>query len=244
MLSERLDRLIRSAPVMAFIKGTPEAPRCKFSRRLVELLAETKTQYGSFDVLSSDAVRVGLKLHSQWPTYPQVYSDGKLVGGIDIVLALHESGELSSALAATPSAAAVEAPSVVTQAAVAPIVLQAAPVAPALAADGSLLPDVEARLRGLLKFAPCILFMKGSPNAPKCGFSAAAVDLLRQERVPFVSVDVLADPQLRAGLPVLHRFPTFPQLVVHGKFVGGLEVLRQMRVSRCTPQAQPKGPSY
>ena len=70
---------------------------------------------------------------------------------------------------------------------------------------------------------------QGSPDAPACGFSAAAVTLLRGAGVPFVSFDVLRDPQARAALPVLHDFPTFPQLVVHGQLVGGLDVLRQMQ---------------
>ena len=98
-LTSRLQSLITQSPVMIFIKGTPEAPRCGFSKQLVALLAQHGVQYQHFDILSDNEVREGLKAHSNWPTYPQVYERGQLVGGLDIVKELMEAGEFPSAAA-------------------------------------------------------------------------------------------------------------------------------------------------
>lgn len=104
---------------MVFIKGDPNTPRCGFSRQLVEILNETKyfiylaamsnygftetfyfkrLPYDSFDILADEDVRQGLKTFSNWPTYPQVYVKGELVGGLDIIKELKENGELLSTL--------------------------------------------------------------------------------------------------------------------------------------------------
>ena len=99
-LHAKLKRLTTAAAVMLFMKGTPSAPRCKFSRACVELLARHSIQYSSFDVLSDPDVRAGLKEFSKWPTYPQLYAKGELVGGLDIMKELQEDGELADVLAA------------------------------------------------------------------------------------------------------------------------------------------------
>ncbi|XP_072317085.1 glutaredoxin 3 [Eucyclogobius newberryi] len=96
-LNQRLKKLINSAPCMLFMKGAPQEPRCGFSRQIVALLKEHDIQFGSFDILSDDEVRQGLKTFSNWPTYPQLYANGELVGGLDIVKELAASGELASA---------------------------------------------------------------------------------------------------------------------------------------------------
>lgn len=79
---------------MVFMKGSPEAPRCGFSRKVTEALSSEGISYGSFDILSDESVRQGLKQLSNWPTYPQVYVQGELLGGCDIVLEMHQQGEL------------------------------------------------------------------------------------------------------------------------------------------------------
>lgn len=84
-LNERLQKLINAAPVMLFMKGTPAAPQCGFSRQVVGLLRERNVRYGFFNILADDEVRQGLKKFSDWPTYPQLYLQGELVGGLDIV---------------------------------------------------------------------------------------------------------------------------------------------------------------
>ncbi|OZJ03447.1 hypothetical protein BZG36_03178 [Bifiguratus adelaidae] len=99
-LNKRLEKLVRSAPVMAFIKGTPAQPRCGFSRQLVQIFADEKVKYSSFNILADDDVRQGLKTFSNWPTFPQVYVNGEFIGGLDIIKELVESGEFKSLLPA------------------------------------------------------------------------------------------------------------------------------------------------
>lgn len=70
---------------MLFMKGTPSAPQCGFSRQLVALLRENSVKYGFFNILADDEVRQGLKEFADWPTFPQLWMDGELVGGLDIV---------------------------------------------------------------------------------------------------------------------------------------------------------------
>ncbi|EPS43833.1 hypothetical protein H072_2158 [Dactylellina haptotyla CBS 200.50] len=84
-LNERLTKLVNAAPVMLFMKGTPAEPQCGFSRKLVGILREHNIRYGFFNILKDDEVRQGLKEFSDWPTYPQLYHSGSLVGGLDIV---------------------------------------------------------------------------------------------------------------------------------------------------------------
>ncbi|KAI8148091.1 thioredoxin-like protein [Fennellomyces sp. T-0311] len=93
-LNTRLKSLIESAPVMVFIKGTPQQPRCGFTRQLIDILGEQKIKYSSFNILVDEDVRQGLKAYSNWPTYPQMYVNGELIGGLDIVKELVSSGEL------------------------------------------------------------------------------------------------------------------------------------------------------
>ncbi|XP_026330389.1 glutaredoxin-3 [Hyposmocoma kahamanoa] len=97
-LEERLKALINSHNIMAFIKGTRQAPRCGFTRTLIEILNGTGVQYGTFDILSDEEVRQGLKTYSDWPTYPQLYVKGELIGGLDIIKELQASGELNATL--------------------------------------------------------------------------------------------------------------------------------------------------
>ena len=83
---------------MLFLKGVPSAPRCGFSRQIVEMLDSIDASYGAFDILQDEEVRQGLKEYSDWPTYPQLYVDGELVGGLDIVKEMVEDGELEGLL--------------------------------------------------------------------------------------------------------------------------------------------------
>ena len=84
-LRTRLSELVKAAPVMLFMKGTPSAPQCGFSRQTVSMLRDKGIRYGFFNILADDDVRQGLKEYADWPTYPQVWVDGELVGGLDIV---------------------------------------------------------------------------------------------------------------------------------------------------------------
>ena len=84
-LNKRLAELVKAAPVMLFMKGTPSSPQCGFSRQLVALLREKGVRYGFFNILADEEVRQGLKVYSDWPTFPQLYMSGEMVGGLDIV---------------------------------------------------------------------------------------------------------------------------------------------------------------
>jgi monothiol glutaredoxin len=75
---------------------------------------------------------------------------------------------------------------------------------------------------------PVVLFMKGSPDAPRCGFSALVVQILDHVGAPFVGVDVLQDESLRQGIKLYSDWPTIPQLYVKGEFVGGSDIVREM----------------
>mmetsp|Transcript_8322 Transcript_8322/g.20252 ORF Transcript_8322/g.20252 Transcript_8322/m.20252 type:complete len:260 (+) Transcript_8322:155-934(+) len=94
----RLEKLVKKEPVMLFMKGSPDAPQCGFSSRVVKLLTEHKVKFGHFDILKDPQVRAGLKTMSNWPTFPQVYSKGGLIGGLDVLIELAEEGELLNEL--------------------------------------------------------------------------------------------------------------------------------------------------
>lgn len=100
--------------------------------------------------------------------------------------------------------------------------------APAAPADAETPEQLTARLHKLMAQADVVLFMKGSPDAPRCGFSRRIVALLKNENVAFSHFDILQDESVRQGLKVLNDWPTFPQLIVKGEFVGGLDVVQEM----------------
>jgi monothiol glutaredoxin len=87
---------------------------------------------------------------------------------------------------------------------------------------------VEARIRQEIDETPVVLYMKGSPVFPQCGFSAAVVQILSHLGVKFKGVDVLADPEIRQGIKEFSSWPTIPQLYVKGEFVGGCDIIREM----------------
>ena len=87
---------------------------------------------------------------------------------------------------------------------------------------------VHDRIQQEITDTPVVLFMKGSPVFPQCGFSAAVVQILSQLGVKFKGVDVLSDPQIRQGIKEFSSWPTIPQLYVKGEFVGGCDIVREM----------------
>ena len=99
---------------------------------------------------------------------------------------------------------------------------------PAAPAEAETAEQLTARLRKLMTQADVVLFMKGSPDTPRCGFSRRIVGLLKNEHVAFSHFDILQDESVRQGLKVLNDWPTFPQLIVKGEFVGGLDVVQEM----------------
>ena len=87
---------------------------------------------------------------------------------------------------------------------------------------------VQDRIRQQVTEAPVVLFMKGTPVFPQCGFSAAVVQILSHMGIKFKGVDVLADPSVRQGIKEFSNWPTIPQLYVGGEFIGGCDIVREM----------------
>jgi len=198
-LTARLNSLINSAPVMLFMKGTPEAAKCGFSRQMVELLKSADAKFSSFDILGDEIVRVGLREHSNWPTFPQLYVKGKLIGGLDIAKQMNEEGELAAllkkAMEQQPDAAA----------------------------------EQRKKIEALVQSHPIMVFMKGTAESPKCGFSASLVEILKKENAAFGSFDILTDESVRQNLKAYSNWPTYPQLFVKGKLIGGLDIVKELQ---------------
>lgn len=94
-IREEITKAITENKVMLFMKGTPDFPRCGFSARTVQALQMAGAEFAAIDILPDPRIREQLSAHSGWPTVPQLFVDGELVGGCDITMELHESGELA-----------------------------------------------------------------------------------------------------------------------------------------------------
>ena len=98
-IHDRIKEQLTQNRVVLYMKGTPQFPQCGFSATVAEVLKRCGvTDYASFNVLQDDALRQGIKDFSNWPTIPQLYVDGKFVGGCDIVTELEQNGELTPLL--------------------------------------------------------------------------------------------------------------------------------------------------
>jgi len=98
-IRQRIDELVKGNKVVLFMKGSPTFPMCGFSSSAVETLkAAGATEVAAVDVLKDPDIRQGIKDYSSWPTIPQVFIDGKFVGGCDILREMHERGELAPLL--------------------------------------------------------------------------------------------------------------------------------------------------
>ncbi|KAJ3121184.1 Glutaredoxin 3 [Nowakowskiella sp. JEL0407] len=192
-LDTRLKSLISQHPVMLFMKGTPQEPRCGFSRQTVEILNNLNVDYKTFNILADEEVRAGLKEFSKWPTYPQIYVNGELIGGLDILKEMVESGDFQQ-----------------------------------------MVPKVESlndKLKRLINQAPVMIFVKGSPSEPKCGFSRTLMTLFADKNIKFESFDILTDEEVRQGLKTYSNWPTYPQVYINGELVGGLDIIKELDAS-------------
>ena len=93
-VSDRIRSLVEGAPIVLFMKGTPQFPMCGFSSRATQALKECRAQFNHVNVLEDPEVRANLPRFSNWPTFPQLFVNGELIGGCDIVVELHAAGEL------------------------------------------------------------------------------------------------------------------------------------------------------
>ncbi|HKU42965.1 MAG TPA: Grx4 family monothiol glutaredoxin, partial [Polyangiales bacterium] len=92
-LKQRIESLIASDRVVLFMKGTRHFPQCGFSATVTQILNKLVPQYATVNVLADPNVREGIKAYSEWPTIPQLYVDGKFIGGCDIVREMFQAGE-------------------------------------------------------------------------------------------------------------------------------------------------------
>ena len=190
-MNTRLKKLTNASPAMLFMKGSPAAPECGFSRQTVDLLKTLNAEYGYFDILRDNEVRQGLKEFSNWPTFPQLYVNGELLGGLDILKEMNENGELAEMLPKKQ--------------------------------------NLDDRLKFLTKKSNVMIFMKGNPGQPKCGFSRQLIEILKPIDISFETFDILEDEEVRQGLKTFSNWPTFPQIYVKGDLVGGLDIIKELQ---------------
>jgi len=219
-LKKRLQELVDSHPVLLFMKGSPEEPKCGFSRKVVDILKEEKVKFGSFDILLDSEVREGLKKFSNWPTFPQLYCKGELIGGCDIAIAMHESGELKDVFKDHGIDTIGETNTT-----------DSGNAKGGISKSTDLSTNLASRLESLVNSGSVMLFMKGKPDEPKCGFSRKVVEILRQENVPFESFDILTDEEVRQGLKVYSNWSSYPQLYIKGELIGGSDIVLEMQKS-------------
>ncbi len=93
-VNETIKQQIEENPILLYMKGTPQAPQCGFSAKTVQALMACGERFAYVNILDNQELREALKVYSSWPTYPQLYVKGELVGGCDIILEMYESGEL------------------------------------------------------------------------------------------------------------------------------------------------------
>eukprot|EP00440_Ansanella_granifera_P042224 gb/GFBE01045772.1/.p1 GENE.gb/GFBE01045772.1/~~gb/GFBE01045772.1/.p1 ORF type:complete len:333 (+),score=94.91 gb/GFBE01045772.1/:1-999(+) len=192
-MNTRLKELINFSPVMLFMKGSKVEPFCKFSKQAIAILEKHNIDYSTFDILKDEEVRQSLKDYSNWKTYPQLYIDGELIGGVDIIKEMDEDGSLVEAVGS---------------------------------AKGD--KPLQERLKDLINQADVMLFMKGDPDQPRCGFSGKIVGILNEHNIKFETFDILTDEEVRQGLKEYSNWPTYPQVYAKGKLIGGLDILKEL----------------
>ncbi|BFG27727.1 hypothetical protein CerSpe_140010 [Prunus speciosa] len=260
-LKRRLQQLIDSNPLMLFMKGSPEEPKCNVSRMAVDILKQKKVKFGSFDVLTDNEVMEGIKKYSNWPIIPQIYYKGKPRGWSDIEILMRRSGELeevpknrgidtddstrakvteleevsrdhemdttdSAGAKVTEAGSGKGGISASTGSSHEQMQVQVQNVhQKIIQAQNGLDDALEKRLQQLIDSNPVMLFMKGTPEEPKCKFSKLAIDKLKEEKIKFASFDVLSDNEVMEGIQKYSNWPTLPQLYIEGKARGLRHIL-------------------
>jgi monothiol glutaredoxin len=103
-VKQRIEQELASHPVLLFMKGSPDFPQCGFSAQAVDVLRACGTDFDSLNILEEPELREALKVYSSWPTFPQLYVKGELIGGSDILVEMYQAGELQPMLAQASSA--------------------------------------------------------------------------------------------------------------------------------------------
>ncbi|CAK9298197.1 unnamed protein product [Gordionus sp. m RMFG-2023] len=207
-LEDKLKNLINKNKFMLFMKGSPDHPQCGFSKQIVSLLNKNGIEFEHFDILQDPEVRDGLKIFSNWPTYPQLYINGELVGGLDIVKEMDENGELKTMLNDLQNVENKQIKST---------------------DSGDTKSDINRRIEKLINIAPVMVFMKGEVKNPMCKFSKELIPILNETSIPYSTFDILEDEEIRQGLKEYTDWPTYPQIYVNGQFVGGLDIIKELK---------------
>ena len=97
-INEKIKEQISNSNILLYMKGTPDFPQCGFSAQSVAALRAVGANFEHFNIFEDEEIREGLKVFSNWPTFPQLFIGGELIGGSDIIAELHESGELQELL--------------------------------------------------------------------------------------------------------------------------------------------------
>ncbi|MCH7829761.1 MAG: Grx4 family monothiol glutaredoxin [Proteobacteria bacterium] len=97
-VNSRIEEQLKSHDILLYMKGTPDFPQCGFSGQTVAALNAIGKPYSTINIFEDEEIREGLKVYSNWPTFPQLYVKGELIGGCDIVMEMYESGELKTLL--------------------------------------------------------------------------------------------------------------------------------------------------
>jgi monothiol glutaredoxin len=100
--NERIESQLKDNAILLYMKGTPDFPQCGFSGQTVAALKSVGKPFAYVNILEDPEIREGLKAYSNWPTFPQLYVNGELVGGCDIIVEMYHSGELAQLLADEP----------------------------------------------------------------------------------------------------------------------------------------------
>ncbi len=104
-VQDKIRQQVEGSPIILYMKGTPQFPQCGFSSKAVALLKDCGAKFTTVNVLADQEIREGIKQYGNWPTIPQLYIQGQLVGGSDIMAELHQKGELQKLVAAAQSGA-------------------------------------------------------------------------------------------------------------------------------------------
>lgn len=227
LLENAAKAVMKLAPVVLAIKGTIENPRCAFCRQVIEILQTKGILFQSVDVLSDEGLRDELRRTAKWDTYPMVFAHGKLIGGIDKIRELNDSDTLEKILEGE-SVKDIGNEKKEKEEKTKPNVSKINGATINHANNSALSEELRQRLDSLVKQKEVMLFMKGSPDTPRCGFSRRIVKLLNDESVQYEFFDILSDEEVRQGLKKFSNWPTFPQVYVKGELIGGLDILQDL----------------
>ena len=217
-INSQIEKIINSSLVVMIMKGTPETPKCGFSRQMVGLLNENDIKFAYFDILTNPTIRAAIKEYSQWPTFPQIYVRGQLIGGLDIVKEMKEeapNGDLKEAFEINDGDMGQDSTTF-------EYLLTSGD-------DNNKVMTLEEKLHSLINKASIMLFMKGEPDVPRCGFSKQMIQIFREQNVTkFEYFDILTDDEVREGLKKYSNWPTYPQLYIKGELIGGLDIVKEL----------------